>query len=90
MDKTELNKRMQEAAKCGEVDIAGYYQERLRGLNNKEFQKCIMDKQGCTSSIRNCATCGFDVDEAERRKKLPLETDENGIRKKVIRRATQK
>lgn len=56
----------------------------------KPFKNCALRDGGCESEHKNCSRCGWDWEEAERRKKLPLETDEKGFRKKVIRRATQK
>lgn len=56
----------------------------------KPFKNCALGDGGCEDTFKNCSRCGWDWEEAERRKKLPLETDEFGVRKKVIRRATQK
>lgn len=44
---------------------------------------------GCASHScfkEDCKTCGFYREEAQRRKELPLIEDEDGIRRKIIRR----
>lgn len=44
---------------------------------------------GCASHSyfrEDCKTCGFFKEEAQRRKELPLIEDEDGIRRKIIRR----
>lgn len=52
----------------------------------KHFKNCALGDAGCEDAFKNCSRCGWDWEEADRRKKLPLETDEFGVKRKVIRR----
>jgi len=45
---------------------------------------CLYHPHGCGNP--NCARCGFDRAEAERRRKLPLVRGRDGLRRKIIKR----
>lgn len=45
----------------------------------------VCSNPSCTTGPGNdCKLCGFNMEEAERRKTLPLIADENGIRRKYV------
>lgn len=54
-------------------------------MKKQEYQDCLYNE--CTVCIRqsDCHKCGFYPPVREGRKALPLEMDENGMRRKVIR-----
>lgn len=45
--------------------------------------KCT-NENGNFCEHRDCARCGFNADEAERRKNIPLTECDDGLRRKVI------
>jgi hypothetical protein len=53
----------------------------------ESFPNCLMaPTHGCARMLKDCAGCGFDLREAERRKLLPFEQGPDGLWRRVIRR----
>lgn len=53
------------------------------------FPNCLRSEDGCGRGHANrasCATCGWDKDEDERRKAIPLTLGPKGLHQKVINR----
>ncbi len=51
------------------------------------YPNCLRSENGCGRANREkCATCGWDKDEDERRKAIPLTLGTKGLRRKVIHR----
>lgn len=64
----------------------------MRGSSSEEFARENCVKGGCarvSSSGQECKHCGFDADELQRRKALPLEELPNGLLGKVVQRETE-
>lgn len=45
--------------------------------------KCT-NERGKFCDTRNCAHCGFNPEEAKRRKEIPLTLCEDGLRRKIL------
>lgn len=57
-------------------------------MTTKLIQQCLQFGCPSHSDIReDCRNCGFFREEALRRKNIPLTEDEDGTRRKVIRRS---
>lgn len=54
-----------------------------------DIQKCTMGGCGTLWYPGACKKCGFNKDEAERRRKLPMEVCPDGLRRKILRRWSQ-
>lgn len=57
--------------------------------SERRFPNCLRFTDGCDlgkTSRKNCATCGWDKDEDERRKAIPLTLGPKGLHRKVIHR----
>lgn len=54
-----------------------------------EIKDCTMGGCGTLWYPGACKKCGFNKDEAERRRRLPIEVRPNGLRGKTLRRWTQ-
>ena len=64
----------------------------MRGSSSEEFARENCVKGGCarvSSNGQECKHCGFDADELQRRKALPLVELPNGLLGKVVQRETE-